>query len=242
MKELSIIIPCYNESGSLPNLINICRESCSDKDNVEFIFVNNGSSDSSKLIFNQLLCLPENSCFATLVNVSVNKGYGYGILQGLNTAKGKILSWTHADLQTNPRDVILAYEKYRDTLINGLCVVKGKRIGRNLFDNLFTQGMSLISSLLLSARLSDVNAQPKIFNRNFLPKLNKAPLDFSLDLYFLYIARREKINIETYPVRFEKRIFGEAKGGGSLKGKMKLIRRTFKYIFELRKDIIKGTR
>jgi glycosyltransferase involved in cell wall biosynthesis len=241
MKDLSVIIPCYNESGSLPDLINACRESCKDKDEVEFIFVNNGSTDDSEVVFHKLLGLKENN-FAKLVNVPVNKGYGYGILQGLFTAEGKIISWTHADLQTNPRDVILSYEKYRDDLVDGLCIVKGKRIGRNLFDDLFTGGMSLISSLLLLTRLSDVNAQPKIFNRNFLLKLDKAPYDFSIDLYLLYLVRREKIKIESYPVKFEKRLFGEAKGGGSIKGKLKLIRRTFKYIFELRTEIIKGNR
>jgi glycosyltransferase involved in cell wall biosynthesis len=241
MKELSIIIPCYNESESLLNLINVCRETCRQKENIEFIFVNNGSTDNSKIIFSQLLSLPEN-IFATLVNVPVNKGYGYGILQGLYNAKGKILAWTHADLQTNPKDVILAFEKYYDSLINGDCIVKGKRIGRNLFDELFTYGMSLISSLVLSAKLSDVNAQPKIFNRKILQMLDKAPYDFSLDLYLLYLGRRENLKIESYPVIFERRLFGESKGGGSLVGKLKLIKRTFKYIFELRKDVIKGKR
>ena len=41
---------------------------------------------------------------------------------------------------------------------------------------------------------------------------------------------------------FAKREFGEAKGGGTLKGKFKLIKRTLKYIIELRNDILKGSR
>ena len=34
------------------------------------------------------------------IRVEHNKGYGHGILCGLENAKGEILSWTHADMQT----------------------------------------------------------------------------------------------------------------------------------------------
>jgi glycosyltransferase involved in cell wall biosynthesis len=236
MIMLSIIIPCYNESGSIPKLLDICRESCKGKDFVEYIFVNNGSTDNSRAIFEQLFALAENR-FAKLVDVPVNKGYGYGILQGLYAAGGDVLAWTHADLQTNPKDVIDAFLKYDDALTDNRCIVKGNRVGRNVFDDFFTGGMSLISSILLAAKLNDVNAQPKIFNRKYMELWERAPYDFSLDLYLLYVARRNKIPIETFPVRFEKRLYGEAKGGGTFKGKIKLIKRTFKYIVQLRKDL-----
>ena len=80
-----------------------------------------------------------------------------------------------------------------------------------------------------------VNAQPKLFSRKFYDKhlVKGAPLDFSLDLYLLYWARKFGRIIEI-PVYFEKRIYGEAKGGGSFKTRMKLVKRTFAYIFELK--------
>jgi hypothetical protein len=184
----------------------------------------------------------ENSTFWKSVYVPINKGYGFGILQGLVVAEGRILSWTHADLQTDPKDIVLAYELFKVELESNHCIVKGERKGRNLFDNIFTGGMSLISSLLLKQKLWDINAQPKIFHRDFMNHLKKAPYDFSLDLYVLFVANRIKISIKSFPVFFSKREFGEAKGGGTIKGKFKLIKRTLGYIVELRKDIIKGNR
>ena len=241
MKKLSIVIPCYNESGSLPNLVQVCREACGAREDVEFIFVDNGSTDGTQEIFKALLAKPENA-FAHLMHVPINQGYGYGILQGLYMADGQILSWTHADLQTDPNDIVLAYELYKVELESNRCIVKGERKGRNLFDNIFTGGMSLISSLFLNQKLWDINAQPKIFHRDFMDHLKKAPYDFSLDLYVLFVANRIKISIESFPVFFSNREFGEAKGGGTLKGKFKLIKRTIGYIIELRNDIIKGNR
>ena len=131
---------------------------------------------------------------------------------------------------------------YKVELDSNHCIVKGERKGRNLFDNIFTCGMSFISSLFLNQKLWDINAQPKIFHRDFMIHLKKAPYDFSLDLYILFVANRIKISIKSFPVFFSNREFGEAKGGGTLKGKFKLIKRTIGYIIELRNDIIKGNR
>ena len=241
MTNLSIVIPCYNESKSLSRLLEACLNACKSRNDIEFVFVNNGSNDDTQIILNQLLSL-EKYNFGKSVQVPINKGYGFGILQGLAVAKGKILSWTHADLQTDPQDVILAYELYKIELETNNCLIKGERKGRNFFDNIFTGGMSLMSSLFLNQKLLDINAQPKIFHRNFMEHLNKAPYDFSLDLYVLFVANRIKINIISFPVFFSNREFGEAKGGGTLKGKVKLINRTIRYIVELRNDIIKGIR
>ncbi len=241
MINLSVVIPCYNESKSLPRLFQACSSACAGRTDIQFIFVNNGSNDETKTVLEQLLS-KEKYTFGKSVHVPKNKGYGFGILQGLAVAEGRILSWTHADLQTDPKDVVLAYELYKAELESNHCIVKGERKGRNLFDNIFTGGMSLISSLFLNQKLWDINAQPKIFHRDFMNHLKNAPYDFSLDLYVLFVANRIKLSIKSFPVFFSYREFGEAKGGGTLKGKFKLIKRTIGYIIELRNDIIKGNR
>ena len=241
MINLSIVIPCYNESKSLPALFDACLNACRDRNDIQFIFLNNGSSYDTNLILYFLLSQKKYS-FGKSVSVPINEGYGFGILKGLSVAEGKILSWTHADLQTDPKDVVLAYELFKIELESNLCIVKGERKRRNIFDNIFTAGMSLISSLFLKQKLWDINAQPKIFHRDFMYHLKKAPYDFSLDLYVLFVANRIKISIKSFSVFFSNREFGEAKGGGTLKGKFKLIKRTIGYIIELRNDIIKGNR
>ena len=234
MINLSIIIPCYNESKSLPGLFEACFTASINRNDIQFIFVNNGSNDDTQIVLDQLLSQKKYS-LGKSVFVPINKGYGFGILQGLSVAEGRILSWTHADLQTDPKDVVLAYELYKGALESNQCIVKGERKGRNQFANIFTIGMSFMSSLLLNQKLRDINAQPKIFHRNFIGHLKNAPYDFSLDLYLLFKANRIKISIKSYPVFFSNRAFGEAKGGGTLKGKIKLVLITIKYILSLRK-------
>ena len=82
--------------------------------------------------------------FARTVRVEVNQGYGYGILQGLRQCRGEYIGWTHADMQTDPADILKALEIIERE--QGLVFVKGKRKGRPLFDVFFTAGMSLFET------------------------------------------------------------------------------------------------
>ncbi len=233
MISLSVIIPFYNEESSVNDLLKECFKISISKRNIEFVLVDNGSTDNTNI--NLLRFLKSNQNFnAKIIEVKKNIGYGNGIIQGLNNAHGEILSWTHADLQTDINDVIGAYETFKEGLINNKCIVKGRRVNRNFFDNFFTKSMSLISTIILKKKLDDVNAQPKVFNKSFFRSLKNPPLDFSLDLFLLYFALEKKIIINNYPVLFKDRHSGKAKGGGTLIGKFKLIKRTLKYILELK--------
>ena len=140
-------------------------------------------------------------------------------------------------MQTNPTDVLEAYKTFVNHPDYPKCILKGRGVGRNPLDALFKAGMSIISTLPLREKLSDVNAQPKMFHRDFLEKLTESPKDFSLDLYLLFEARLCGFPILEYPVHFGKRLHGESKGGGTLKGKWRLIRRTMSYMLKLKRDL-----
>jgi len=229
--KLSIIIPCYNEELSLNKLVENCLSNIND--NIEIILVDNGSTDSTfKSLVN--LNLPDN---IIPLRIDKNIGYGDGILQGLKHAKGEIVSWTHADLQTDVSDVIIGFNQFEDNLINKDCMVKGIRKNRNIIDSFFTFSMGLYSSIVIGTWMYDINAQPKMFHRSFMDEFEDPPLDFSLDLFLMHFFKRKKIKIKTFSVFFNKRKYGEAKGGGTFKGKMKLIKRTLSYIRTLKQNI-----
>ena len=233
MYYLSVIIPCYNESENISVIFN--KLSLFDND-VEIVFVDNGSTDNTAERISEKIA-EINSSNIKCVSVTNNIGYGHGIMSGLNGASGEVLSWTHADLQTDPSDLLEAYKIYIAHPRHPHCILKGRRVGRNFFDAMFTAGMSLLSTVLLRVPLSDVNAQPKMFHRNFLKKLPNPPRDFSLDLYLLYQARIHKYPILEHQVHFGKRLYGESKGGGTLKGKLNLIQRTLKYMLKLTREL-----
>ena len=146
MTELSIIIPCFNESENLPLLLNRCKEIAALENNIEFVIVDNGSTDNTAIVLDD----PANSFgFITRVKIDVNQGYGNGILEGLRKASGDIIGWSHADMQTDLADSLLALKLFRDSEQPEQLFIKGRRYGRPLSDVFFTIGMSIFETILL---------------------------------------------------------------------------------------------
>ncbi len=230
MIKLSVVVPCYNEEENIP-LILARFDEVIDRNDVEVILVNNGSTDGSAGVLEELL---PKYAFARTVLVEVNQGYGYGILQGLQQCRGEYIGWTHADMQTDPADILKALAILEEE--KGLVFVKGNRKGRPLFDVFFTAGMSLFETCYLHKKLYDINAQPNIFPKVFYDSWENPPYDFSLDLYALYMARKKKLRVVRFPVLFPERIHGSSKWNTGLQAKWKFIRRTIDFSVKLKKS------
>ena len=232
MSDLSVIIPCFNEEKNLVEIVKQIKVVKEENKNIfiEFIVVNNGSTDNSS---SKLIKLND-QCNFKIVDLDKNLGYGGGILAGIREATCSVIAWTHGDLQCDLNDVITAYKTNLIKLNNKKTIVKGKRIKRNFFDAFFSNSMALIASLVFQKTFNEINAQPKIFSREILINFHNAPNDFSLDLFLLYVSKKAKYEIIDYPVIYKKRIAGIAKGGDSLRGKINLTVRSLIYIFKLR--------
>lgn len=239
--KLSIVLPCYNEAGNVPLIVARLREVLRGRNDIEVILVNNGSKDATAEILAKELADPALS-FIRVEHVKVNQGYGFGIMSGLRAARGEFLAWTHADMQTDPADVLKGFENLLAARDPQNAFLKGRRIARNPLDAFFTFGMSCISSACLGLWLHDINAQPKMFSRRFYETMKTPPDDFSLDLYVYYLARKSGMEFLIQRVDFAKRQHGEAKGGGTLAGKWRLIKRTWAYIIKLRRELASGKR
>lgn len=230
--KYSIVVPCYNEEKNIPLILERFNSVITDE-SIEIILVNNGSTDNSQGVLEEFL--PKYS-FATQVLVPENRGYGFGILSGLKAAKGEYLGWTHADMQTDPNDVLKAIKIIEEQPSSNL-YVKGNRKGRPFMDQCFTVGMSLFETVYMGQKLWDINAQPNLFHRDFYNSWERPPHDFSLDLYALYMAKKNGLLLIRFDVIFPERVHGSSSWNTGLKAKYKFIKRTLKFSFELKKNI-----
>jgi len=232
MTELSVVVPCYNEEKNLPLIVEQFTDLAAENVDIRVRLVDNGSTDNSAEVMAELA---EERDFLSTTTVDQNRGYGYGIRRGLEEAEGEFLCWTHADMQTDPADTIRAYELIQVQMDPKSCYVKGNRKGRPFVDRLFTKGMSLFETILMGTQLRDINAQPNLFHRSFLTRIDDPPDGFSFDLYFYYMAKRLGYEIIRFDVDFSEREYEEAKGGTTLRGKWKLTKRTLGYSLELKR-------
>jgi glycosyltransferase involved in cell wall biosynthesis len=232
----SLVIPCFNESAGLPELIRRCAYVAAEGRG-EVVLVDNGSSDRSAQVLEDLLGAEgsDGRDGVRWIRVPVNQGYGFGITSGLAAARAAIVGWTHADLQTDPADVLRALPLFEDA--GDRVLVKGRRYGRPVADRVFTAGMSTFETALLRRPLRDINAQPTLFSRELLDRWGTPPTDFSLDLFALWTAQELGFEIRRFPVIFAPRKFGTSSWNTDWSAKRRFIRRTLDYSLQLRKSL-----
>tara|TARA_Y100000816_G_C26087532_1_gene574138 strand:+ start:1310 stop:2023 length:714 start_codon:yes stop_codon:yes gene_type:complete len=230
-KNVTVYIPCFNEEKNISTLVKTWDKAISDFQNINVLFINNGSSDTTMemLKYNIKASYNENlSCF----DIKTNKGYGYGILEGITNDDSTHICWTHADLQFRAQDVVEIINKYLKNPADWK-VYKGQRTTRSLYDKIFTNLMSFIGVFFKRAYISDINAQPKIFPRTIFNLISSWPTDFLLDAHLLYESKKHKFEIVNEKIELMPRFQEEAKGGGTLKGKIKLSLSSVKYFLGL---------
>tara|TARA_Y100000589_G_scaffold164513_1_gene156371 strand:- start:3089 stop:3787 length:699 start_codon:yes stop_codon:yes gene_type:complete len=225
----SLVIPCFNEEGSLLKILNRTKDIFI-KNKIELIIVNNGSTDKTHSILkNNINKYPH----ATYIKLDNNIGYGGGILTGLKECKGKIIGWTHADLQTDPIDCIKAFNNFKNNNKIDKIFIKGNRKDRPFKDQFFTLGMSIFETILFRRLIFDINAQPTIFPKYFYETWINPPNDFSIDLYAYYLAIRNNYKVKRINVRFLKRVSGKSSWNRGFISRLKFILRTVKFSFKL---------
>ena len=223
--QVQVVIPCFNEEGSLPALLEQLKIFTNESD-ISFVLVNNGSSDGTEEILQRVT--QEN---IRVIHLDKNRGYGGGILAGLAVCNAPIVGWMHADLQTSP-DVLLKVNAHRATP----SFIKGRRKGRKILDIFFTIGMAFVESMLFRKVMWDINAQPTLFPRTWFEGLQDPPTDFSLDLFVYVNAKQTSLSIVRFPVKFEQRISGSSTWNTGLKSRMKFVKRTMSYSLSLRRS------
>lgn len=230
--DLSVVVPCYNEAGSLAGLLEAFAGAGAGQD-FELLLVDNGSSDGTGAELERLL---PGYPFARALRCPQNLGYGGGILKGLEAARGSALCWTHADLQFHPSAVFEAWRLFREAGGGGT-LVKGLRAGRPLTDRLFTSGMALFETLYLGLPLRDINGQPVLFGRELTSVWRRPPSDFSLDLYALAMALKAGFRVLRFQVENRRRERGASSWNRGLLSRLSLVCRTVKASAHIRREL-----
>lgn len=224
--KYSIIIPCYNEQDNIDTLIKRISPLQENYD-IEYVLVENGSKDNSREYFKTNIEGKFPDIIVTYVEV--NKGYGYGLQQGMKVASGDYIGWIHADLQMPPEEMIQFFEEIEKHKPSEKVFLKGRRTNRSAFDRFFTNAQSFFNTCLFGTKLYDVGAIPVIFSRALLDsvRIDDMANDFSIELYVYKEAARLGYTI----IRFKVKLLNREKGNSSWNHGFKSKIRQSKVIF-----------
>ena len=111
--ELSVIVPCYNESANINEFYNDLKNHLKKEklDSYEILFVNDGSSDDT---VDKIKDIIKKDKDVKLISFSRNFGKESAMLAGLKNVSGKYISIMDADMQHKPSFMLSMYNKLKD--------------------------------------------------------------------------------------------------------------------------------
>lgn len=215
--DLSIVIPLMNEEDSLDQLHQELTASLSHVDKTyEIIFIDDGSSDSSYQVLQNLHALHPH---IEVIQFRRNFGKAAALQAAFDIAQGEYIFTMDADLQDDPKEIPRFIEKLEEgyDIVSGWKENRLDPVDKTLPSKLFNWTTRKISGLALN----DFNCGFKVYRREVLEHIN---LYGELHRYIPVLAFWKGFSVGEIPVEHRAREHGVSKYG---------FERMFKGLFDL---------
>ena len=209
MLDISVIVPLFNEAESLPELYAwIQRVMDENKFSYEVIFINDGSTDDSWRVIQDLKSKSEN---VRAIRFRRNYGKSPALFCGFERAEGNVVITMDADLQDSPDEIP---ELYRMVMEDGYDLVSGWKQKR--YDNTFTKNIpskiyNATARKVTGLKLHDMNCGLKAYRKEVIKNIE---VYGEMHRYIPYLAKNAGYtNIGEKVVIHRKRQYGVSKFG-----------------------------
>lgn len=208
---LSIVIPCYNEEGTLGALLR--RVLAADLGDVrkEMLVVDDGSTDESRAIA-EAVAREHPETVRVLVQPR-NLGKGAALQRGFREAIGDLVAIQDADLEYDPNDFRQMLALFRLPAVQ--VVFGSRRLMKNpVSSKLYYSGVPLITlltALLYQRHITDQFTCYKMLRRELVRKLTLHERGFMVDAELLAKLFRLGIPIHEVPITYRPRTRAEGK-------------------------------
>lgn len=214
-KKLSIVIPVYDEEATVKEIlekvvtVNLPWEK-------EIIIVNDASNDNTGRIVSAFV---KNHPEIKYFKHDLNKGKGAAVMTGITNATGDYVVIQDADLEYNPEDLIRMTDlvgKKSGVVVYGSRLTQSPVLfGKNktpiLLHYFGNKLLSLITSLLYGAWLTDMETCYKMFPKNALDKFKIKARGFEFEPEITAKLLKNGYKIKEIPITTKPREFSEGK-------------------------------
>lgn len=207
MQAVSIIIPTWNEEGSITKLVERIHTSLLNNNILyEIIFVDDHSTDKTRALITKLsLIYP-----ITFLTKQGKKGKAQSLIEGFSQAQYATLCMIDADLQYPPE----AISKMMEKITKGADIVVANR--REYHSSEFRRFLSVSFKKIFGNYLfglnHDVQSGLKLFKKIVFETVRVHPRSgWTFDLEFLYKASFAGFSIVNHDISFEERKNGKSK-------------------------------
>ena len=207
--DISVIVPLYNETESLPELAAWIRRVMEANGwTYEILMVDDGSTDGS---WNTVRALSKENPAIHGISFRRNYGKSAALYEGFAAAKGDVVITMDADLQDSPDEIP---ELYRMIQEEGYDVVSGwkqHRQDNKLTKNLPSKLYNWTARKVTGIKLHDMNCGLKAYKNEVVKSIE---VYGEMHRYIPYLAKNAGYGkIGEKPVHHQKRKYGVSKFG-----------------------------
>jgi glycosyltransferase involved in cell wall biosynthesis len=205
--RLSIIMPCYNESRTLPAILAQVRAVKLEK---EIIAVDDHSSDDTYQILREAAATDRTMI---VVRHPANRGKGAAVRSGLARATGEIVIIQDADLEYDPQDYYDLVQPIADGRVNVVFGSRflGRHTGMYFWNALGNKGLTFLTNLLFNCWISDMETCYKVMRTEIMRDLRLESNDFRLEPEIAAKVLKRGHRIYEVPVSYLGRTYEEGK-------------------------------
>jgi glycosyltransferase involved in cell wall biosynthesis len=204
---LSVIMPCYNEAATIPDILAKVRAVELEK---QIIAVDDNSSDDTYAVLCHEAAADPNMI---VIRHPTNRGKGAAVRSGLVRATGEIVIVQDADLEYDPQDY---YELVKPIAEGRVNVVFGSRfLGRHtgmyFWNALGNKGLTFLTNFLFNCWISDMETCYKVMRTEIMRDLRLQSNDFRLEPEIAAKVLKRGQRIYEVPVSYLGRTYEEGK-------------------------------
>ncbi len=209
MKQLSVVIPCYNERATLELLLQRVR-ACN-VDGLEIIVVDDCSTDGTRDLLHDRL----EKQIDRVIYHAHNQGKGAALRTGFEAATGAVVLVQDADLEYDPQE----YPKLLKPILDGQAdVVFGSRFSGGqahrvlyFWHYLGNRFLTLLSNAMTNLNLTDMEVCYKVFRREILQQIRIEEDRFGFEPEITAKVAKLECRVFEVGISYSGRTYGEGK-------------------------------
>jgi dolichol-phosphate mannosyltransferase len=213
--QVSIILPTYNESQNILNVLKTISETIPKNIPIQTIVVDDNSPDGTGTIVEEYMKNVKKIAEHTIeiIHRKAKDGLGSAILNGIQQAKGDTIVVMDSDFSHPPQIIpklIESIKKYQCDIAVASRYIKGGKIqGWSLKRKLMSKFATLIAKKGLGIDTKDPMSGFFAFKRNIIKELNIDAIGYKFLLEIL--VKTKGVNIKEIPYTFQDRELGSSK-------------------------------